>query len=127
MNLKLGVPVLMILVTMTAIGSASTTRYNCKYNNGAIEPLVVNVEDRVAHYGVKSAKWSITGLTSEFISMVTLRDVGGTLAVLDLNSGKLLMASVSNLCTGSISDCISGVEKSKLTSQELDSSICTKQ
>ena len=127
--MKLVTSALMFLMAMTAIGWASTTKYSCKFDNGAIEPLEINLEERVSYFGTwpAPARWSISGVTSEFISMTLLRDVGGSMAVLNLTNGELRMASVALFCVGSIADCTSGVLKPKLTSQELDSSICTKQ
>ncbi|HUQ37160.1 MAG TPA: hypothetical protein VM144_12370 [Aestuariivirga sp.] len=125
--MKLVTPALMFLMAMTAIGSASTTKYSCKFAHGASEPLEINLAERVAYFGTWPATWSISGETSEFISMTLLHEVGGSLAVLNLTNGELLMASVALFCVGSVPDCTSGVLKSKLTSQELASSICTKQ
>jgi hypothetical protein len=125
--MKLVTSGLMFLMAMTAIGSASTTKYSCKFPNGASEPLEINLDERVAHFGTWPATWSISGETSEFISMTLLHEVGGSLAVFNLTNGELLMASVALFCVGSVEDCTSGVLKSKLTSQELATSICTKQ
>ena len=125
--MKLVTSVLMFLMAMTAIGSASPTKYSCKFDNGASEPLAINLEERVSYFGTWPATWSISGVTSEFISMTLLHEVGGSLAVLNLTNGELLMASVSLFCVGTVADCTSGVAEMKLTSQELASSICTKQ
>lgn len=125
--MKFVTSVSMFLMAMTAIGSASTTKYSCKFPNGASEPLEINLEERAAYFGTWPATWSISGVTTEFISMTLLHEVGGSLAVFNLTNGKLHMASVALFCVGSVPDCTSGTLKSELTTEALATSICTKQ
>ena len=125
--MKLVTSVLMFLMAMSANGSGATTKYDCKFENGAIEPLEVNFEERVSYFGTWPATWSINSVTPEFISMTLLHEVGGSIAVLNLTNGKLHMASVALFCVGSVPDCTTGLLKSELTTEALATSTCSKQ
>lgn len=88
--------VLAFLVINLCPSFAETTKLLCRnqFNDTSSGPMEIDLATHTVYRFVQRQPWTITSVTSDYITMMFLSEVGGEIAVMDLASGVLQVASV---------------------------------